>query len=183
MTPRGGAVLMLLGACSTSPSPAAVVSNRPSPTSAASIDAALAGDQAMLELIRDLVAFLSNDVSLDDIAGRLGPVAHDPGVPLLAELTPRDPALRRVEVARDRDTGKPSTVDLELASSVPVAALAAAFGAYHQVRTDRGMPREIVFPPAGAGPWKVVVAAQLPPGASQIADGATSAVILSRDPR
>lgn len=137
----------------------------------------------MIQLMHDLVALLSNEVNVDDIIGRLGPVARDPGVPMPAELAPRDPALRRVEVGRYPDGGKPYTVELELASPVPVAELVAAFGAYRQSRTDRGLPREIVFPAAGAGPWQVVIVAQLPPGTSPIADGATSVVTLRRDPR
>jgi len=137
----------------------------------------------MIQLIHELVALLSNEIALDDITGRLGPVARDPGVPLPAELAPRDPAVRRVEVGRYPDGGKPYTVELELASPVPVAALVAAFGAYRQGRTDRGMPREILFPAAGAGPWQVVIVAQLPPGASPIADGETRTVTLRRDPR
>lgn len=137
----------------------------------------------MVQLIRDLVALLSNDIVLDDITGRLGPIARDPGVPMPAELTPRDRAVRRVEVGRYPETGKPYTVELELASPVPVAALVAAFGAYRQGRTDRGMPREIAFPAAGAGPWKVVIVAQLPLGTSPIADEESSVVTLRRDPR
>ena len=137
----------------------------------------------MTQLIRDLVALLSKDIALDDITARLGPVARDPGVPMPAELAPRDPAISRVEVGRYPANGKPYTVELELASPVSVAALTAAFGAYRQGRSDRGMPREIIFPPAGMGPWKVVIVAQLPPGASPIADGVTSTVTLRRDPR
>jgi len=177
-----GPVLMLLGACSMSPGPAGIANNRPSPTPAASSDAALAGDQAMIQLIHELIALSSKDIAIDDITSRLGPIAHDPGVPMPAELTPRDPAVRRVEVGRYPDSGKPYTVELELSSAVPVAALVAAFGAYRQGRTDRGMPREIVFPAAGSGPWKVVIVAQLPPGTSPIADGATSTITLRRDP-
>ncbi|HZJ65686.1 MAG TPA: hypothetical protein VFD36_19385 [Kofleriaceae bacterium] len=137
----------------------------------------------MIQLLRDLVALLSNEITVDDITARLGPIARDPGVPMPAELAPRDPAIRRVDVGRYPASGKPYTVELELASPVSVAALADAFGAYRQGRTDRGMPREIAFPPAGIGPWKVVLVAQLPAGASPIADGVTSTVTLRRDPR
>jgi len=181
MTGRG-AVVMLLGACSTSPGPGPATSH-PSPAPAMSSDAALAGDHTMIQLIHDLVALLSNEIALDDITGRLGPVTRDPGVPLPAELAPRDPAVRRVEVGRYPDGGKPYTVELELTSPVPVAALVAAFGAYRQGRSDRGMPREILFPAAGAGPWQVVIVAQLPAGTSPIADGETRTVTLRRDPR
>jgi hypothetical protein len=137
----------------------------------------------MIQLIHDLVALLSNEIAFDDITARLGAVARDPGVPMPAELTPRDPAVRRVEVARYPDSGKPYTVELELVSPVPVAALVAAFGAYRQARSDRGMPRELVFGATGAGAWQVVIVAQVPPGASPVADEATGVVTLRRDPR
>jgi hypothetical protein len=176
-----GTVLMLIGACSSSAGPGTISSAQPAP--AVSSDAALAGDQAMTQLIRDLVALLSREVALGDITARLGPVARDPGIPMPAELTPSDPAVRRVEVGRYPESGKPYTVELELTVPVSVAALVSVFGAYREGRTDRGMPREIVFPPAGAGPWKIVIVAQLPPGASPIGDGMTSTVTLRRDPR
>jgi hypothetical protein len=137
----------------------------------------------MIHLIHELVALLSNDIAFDDITGRLGPVARDPGVPMPAELTSREPVVRHVEVGRYPDTGKPYTVELELTAPVTIASLVASFGAYRQNRTDRGTPREIVFPPAGDGPWHVVVLARLPPGSSAIADDATSVVTLRRDPR
>ena len=137
----------------------------------------------MTQHLRDLVAFLSREVSLAEIAAHLGPIASDPGAPLAAELTPKDPALRRAEIGRYPDNGKPYTVELELAQPVPVAELAAAFGAYQQGRTDRGMPRELIFSPAGDGPWRVVLIAQLPSGNSPVAEGEASVLVLRRDPR
>lgn len=137
----------------------------------------------MIPLIHELIGLLSRDIAFDDITHRLGPVSRDPGVPMPAELTSREPALRHVEVGRYPETGKPYTVDLELAAPVPVASLVAALGAYRQNRSDRGVPREIVFPPAGDGPWRIVVVARLPPGSSPIADDATTSVTLRRDPR
>lgn len=137
----------------------------------------------MPQLLRDLITLLSREVSLDDLASSLGPTARDPGAPLPAALTPRDPGLRRIEVGRYPDTGKPFTVDVELAAPVTVASLVAELGAYRQARTDRGQPREIAFPPTGAGPWHVVVLAQLPPGSSPIDDAQTTALTLRRDPR
>ncbi len=136
----------------------------------------------MLHLLRDLIAALSREVSLEEIAAKLGAVTSDPGAPMAAELTPRDPLIRKAEVGRYPDGGKPYTVELELAAPVPVAELTAAFGAYRQSRTDRGMPREIVFPPAGEGPWRIVLIAQLPGGMSPIEAGETSHVVLRRDP-
>lgn len=177
---RGGAVLVLLGACSTSPAPAGGAPASPTPTApTAKVDA---GDPAMTQLLRDLVAFLSRDVSVEDVTARLGPIASDPGPPIVAELTPRDPSFVAVKLGRDADDGKPYTVYLELAKAVPVAELVAAFGAYQQGRSDRGRPRELLFPPAGPGPWKIVLIARLPPGSSPLAEGESSQLTLRRDP-
>jgi len=52
----GVALLMLFGACPTPPGSAGIANNRPSPTPAVSSDAALAGDQAMIQLIHELIA-------------------------------------------------------------------------------------------------------------------------------
>lgn len=182
MNVREGAVLVLLGACSTSPAPTGAASPPAlsTPTSAAA--KVVSGDPAMPQLLSDLITLLSREVTLEDVAAYLGPVAREPGAPAAGKLTPRDPALRTAEIDRYPDDGKPYTVELELASPMPVAVLAQAFGAYRQGRTDRGQPREIWFPPAGAGPWKIVLIAKLPPGTSPIAESAASTLVLRRDP-
>ena len=177
MTARGAA-LILLGACVAPPSPAP----QPPTPPAASGDAVSVGDHAMIQLIQELVALLSNEVTFEDVTHRLGPVANDPGAPQPAALTPRDGAIRHASVVRYPDSGKPYTVELELATAVPVASLVAAFGAYRQSRSDRGLPRSIFFPPAGTGPWKIVLLAELPPGTDPLDDGATTRVTLRRDP-
>jgi len=137
----------------------------------------------MTEMVRELVTFLSADVTVDDISARLGPVADDPGVPMPIALTPRDPAVQAASVARYPATGKPFTVELELAAPIPVAELTGLLGAYQQGLTDRGLPREIIFAPAGTGPWKIVVVASVPPGAAPIADQAAATITFRRDPR
>ena len=138
----------------------------------------------MIDHVRDLVRFLAQDLTVEQIAARVGAVDRDPGVPLPIELRPTGSELRAASLSRYPETGKPFALELELAAPVTVASLQGAFGAYREGRTDRGQPREILFYPAEAGtPWKVVVIAQLPPGASPIADGAASVVILRRDPR
>lgn len=138
----------------------------------------------MIPLLHDLIAALSQDVSLDEIVAHLGPIASDPGalsVPASAELTPRDPAFRKISVGRYPDDGKPYTLTLELAAPLAVAALTAAFGSYRQVHTDRGRPRTLAFPPAG-GPWTIVLHASVPAGTSPLDEAETSRLVLRRDP-
>jgi hypothetical protein len=171
-------MLVLLGACSSPAPPATAPAPSPPLAPTAKVDA---GDPAMTQLL-DLVAFLSRDVSVEDVTARLGPISSDHGPPVVAELAPRDPSFVAVTLGRDPDDGKPSTVHLELARAVPVAELVAAFGAFQQGRTDRGRPRELLFPPAGPGPWKIVLIARLPPGSSPLAEGEASEVTLRRDP-
>lgn len=137
----------------------------------------------MTDLLRDLVRFLSSDVSIDDIAKHIGPIAKDPGGSQRIELSPSLSGVRAARLGRYRDSGKPSLVELELASPVTVAALHDAFGEYRQARTDRGRPREIVFMPATEHTtWTVAIIARLPPGASPIDQQMVTAVTLRRDP-
>jgi hypothetical protein len=136
----------------------------------------------MIQTLRDLIASLSQDLSVAEISAHLGPITSDPGPPLLAELTPKDPSFSRVAIGRYRDDGKPYTVDLELSAPLAVASLSAAFGSYKQVRTDRGQPRKIAFSPAGTGPWKIVLLVQVPSGMSPIDEAETRRLVLRRDP-
>lgn len=137
----------------------------------------------MLPLLQDHIASLSQDVSFQDVVARLGAVIDDPGAPLSAELAPRDAAaFRRISVSRYPDSGKPYTVDLVLAAPLAVASLVEAFGAYRQARTDRGRPRQLLFAPTGAGPWKIVVIAEIAAGASPLDEAETTRLVLRRDP-
>jgi hypothetical protein len=179
------AALLLVAGCSTSPGGggAVVASGAPPSIPVASSDAAVPGDHAMIDLLRDLVRFLSSDVSVDDIARHIGPVANDPGGSQRVELSPSLSGIRAARVGRYRESGKPSLVELELAAPVTVAALHGAFGAYREARTDRGRPREIVFMPATEHTtWTVAVIARLPPGAQPIDPQVVTAVTLRRDP-
>jgi hypothetical protein len=176
-----GAALAMLAACgSPGAAPAGVTAVTPSVARARAVHPE---DPAMIQHLRELIALLAGEVTLADLTGRLGPVDHDPGIPQPAELASRDPADRRVEIGRYPETGKPFTVEVELAAPVSVAALVAKLGAYRQARTDRGQPRQIYFPAAGAGPWHVVVLAELPAGNAPIEGGEATVLTLRRDPR
>ena len=136
----------------------------------------------MIQFLQDLIASLSQDVSVDELTAHLGPIASDPGPPRPAELKPKDPAFRRVVLGRHAESGKPYTVELELRAPLAVASLTAAFGTYTQSRSDRGQPRKISFSPAAGGPWKVVITSQVPSGMWPLDEAETSRLILRRDP-
>jgi hypothetical protein len=136
----------------------------------------------MIQFLQDLITRLSQDVSVDELTAHLGPIASDPGPPRPAELKPKDPSFRRVVIGRYTESGKPYTVELELRAPLAVASLTAAFGAYTQIRSDRGQPRKISFSPAGGGPWKVVMISLVPSGMWTIDEAETSRLVLRRDP-
>lgn len=140
------------------------------------------GASEMISSLQDLLVTLSRELSFDEIVARLGTLTEDPGPPLPARLASADPAFRQISVARDPDTGKPYTVDLVLAAPLAVTSLAEAFGAYRQARTDRGRPRQLLFAPTGPGPWKIVIIAEIPSGASPLDEAETTRLILRRDP-
>ena len=121
----------------------------------------------MLPPLQALITFLSRDVS----SGAL--VDH---------LTSPDAALGERAIDVYPEDGKPYLVTLELRAALAISVLADRFGAYRQARTDRGRPRQLLFAPAAPGPWKVVLIAEVPPGASPLDETATTRLILRRDP-
>ena len=135
----------------------------------------------MIQFLQDLIASLSQDVTVEQLTNHLGPIASDPGAPQPAELKPKDPAFRRVMIGRYPDSGKPYTVELELRAPLTVASLTAAFGSYKQIRSDRGQLRKISFSPA-SGPWKVVMISQVPSGMWPLDEAETTRLVLRRDP-
>jgi hypothetical protein len=139
----------------------------------------------MTDTLEKLLRFLAKDpLGVADVAARIGPIVHDPGPPLEIDLAPSVPGVRAAHLSRYPDTGAPYTLRVELASPVSVAALRAAFGEYRQMRTDRGVPREIAFYPPSTEPrWSVAVLARIPPGAAPIDEAHSSEVTFRRDPR
>lgn len=134
----------------------------------------------MTAKLLDLIAFLSQDVSLPTIAERVGPITAAPAAPLPAELAPTAKELATAKVWSDADTGKPSAVELVLREPIPVAELVRALGPYRQGRSDRGRPRELQFAARGQ-PWEVVVLAYVPAESPSLEAAEVSRLALRRD--
>lgn len=116
-------------------------------------------------LVQELVRFLSqNPLSVEDIAAFVGPVTHDPGVPLPIELQPVLTGVRSARLARYPDSGLPYLLTLEFAteSQPTLAGLRAVLGDYRRALTGRGMPPELVFFPHVEGKhWQIAVITRL----------------------
>lgn len=167
------------------------VSSRPEalsgPGSAAPSDVAqVTGDHAMIDLIRELIHFLSQDMlTIEDVVARIGPVAHDPGVPMPIDLDSVDAGVHSARLSRYPGSGLPYVLTLEpkLNARPTVAALKSVLGDYGQALTGRGRPIEVVFsPPAAGACWKVVVIAELAPNVAWLENAAVTRVALRRDP-
>ena len=139
------------------------------------------------EMIRDLVPFLSQDrLTVEDVTGRVGPVAQDPGGLMSIELDPVISGLETARLARYPDSGLPYLLELEFSpdSRPTVASLKPFLGDYRQARTDRGRPLEVMFyPPAGGSRWNVVVIGTVPEGTGRLDDAPVTNVALRRDPQ
>jgi hypothetical protein len=147
--------------------------------------AAVKDDRALTNLILDLVRFLSaDDLAVADVAGRVGPVVEDPGGLIPIELRPILPGVRAARLARYPDSGLPYVIELELAPDArpAAAALKPILGDYDQARTDRGMPREILFyPPAQGTRWRVAVIAQVESN-GDLENAPITSIAFRRDP-
>jgi hypothetical protein len=156
----------------------------PAPSRAGTASKAI-GDHPMLALLPELVGFLSREpLTVADVVAKIGPIRRDPGVPLDIELAPSVPGVRAARLSRYPDTGKPYLLELDLASPIPVAALRTVFGEPRQARTDRGLPRAVIFSPPGTEPhWTVAVIAEIPAGTTPIEGESAKTVALRRDPR
>ncbi len=139
----------------------------------------------MIKLIQDIVRFLSQDrLTVEDVAARVGSVAHDPGELLPIELCPVIDGVRSASLARYPDSGLPYLLEIEPAPDVQptVEALKSVFGDYHRALTDRGRPAEILFYPLLTGArWNVVIIAELAPGDGEIEDASVARIALRRD--
>jgi hypothetical protein len=140
---------------------------------------------AMTDLVTDLVAFLSRDaLTIEDVAGFVGPVADDPGVPLPAELDPMLPGVRAARVARYPDSGEPFvlTIEPDAASPTTPRALRLILGDYARPLTRREMPTAVVFAPSAGARWAIVVIARLASPADNLDDVPITSIAFRRDP-
>lgn len=151
-----------------------------------SVVTVITGDHAMVDMVRELVDFLSQEpLTIDDVIARVGTLVRDPGVPMPIELRPTLVGVRSAKLARYPDSGLPYTLMLEPDSDArPTAAeLKTVIGDYHQTLTHSGRPVELVFyPPAGGSPWRVVVLAQLAETDGAIEAVPIDSITFRRDP-
>ncbi len=140
---------------------------------------------AMTDLVTELVAFLSQDaLTIEDVAGFVGPVADDPGVPLPAELDPVLPGVRAARVARYPDSGAPFvlTIEPDAASPTTPRALRPILGDFARALTRREMPTQVVFAPSAGARWAIVVSARLASRAGDLDDVPITSIAFRRDP-
>ncbi len=140
----------------------------------------------MIDLIRELVRFLSQDaLSVDDVVGRVGPIVNDPGGLMPIELRPILSNVRAANLGRDPDNGLPYVLTIELTpgAGLTAATLQQEFGVYQRLRTDRGQPPEIILYPAEIGSrWKIALIADLQSTAASLDDQPVTSLSLRRDP-
>ncbi|HEY7028056.1 MAG TPA: hypothetical protein VH438_10645 [Gemmatimonadales bacterium] len=137
------------------------------------------------EIVRDLARFLSQDsLTVDDVARHVGPVIHDPGEYMSAELDPVISGLATARLARLPNTDVPYLLELgfDQESRPTVGSLKAMFGDYRHVLTDRERPREIQFdvPDTGRG-WHTVVIVNTPADSRVLEEAPVIKVALRRD--
>jgi hypothetical protein len=135
--------------------------------------------------LRDLIAFLSQEVSIHDIAARIGRIVRDPGIPLPIELASTLPDVASAHLSRYPDSGLPSVLTLELISTLRITAaeLVPILGAFRPLRTDIGQRKELIFYPPHRGPrWEVAVIAEYVPTGKGAQHERIAAFGLRRDP-
>ncbi len=140
----------------------------------------------MMELIRELIRFLSQDpLAVDEVTARIGPIVRDPGIPMPIELRPALAGVCSAYLTRYPESGLPYVLTVEPTrdAAPTVGALQAVFGDYRRALTGRGMPYEIVFStPAEGTNWRIVLIARLEPVSDQIESTLVTSIALRRDP-
>src|SRR5262245_32015593 len=112
-----------MGCSSSAPGRIAGAVRHPSPI--ANEVATVTGDHAMIDVIRELFRFLSQDpLSVEDVISRVGPVVNDPGAPMSIELQPALSGVRAANLDRYPDNGLPYALTIELAPGARVTAAA-----------------------------------------------------------
>lgn len=125
---------------------------------------------AFLDLLVELTDFLHRDgVTVDDIVARVGRVTEDEGKPLPVRLAPSLPGVTAASIGRDAD-GAPYelTIVPAIEARPTLGALAARFGSYQRVPSDRGRPRRVELTAATAPPLRVAILADLAPDADVV---------------
>jgi hypothetical protein len=138
------------------------------------------------ELLRELLSTLARDLAVDDVVAEIGSVLHDPGVPMPIVLRTARAGIRAASLSRYPDSGAPYTLALEFTPEArpTLADLALAFGEYHRVQRDRGLPVTVLFQQPSEAPssWRVTLVAEVLAPAGDLQAGTVTSIILRRDP-
>jgi hypothetical protein len=104
----------------------------------------------MIDVVRDPAQYVTRSVrSVDDLTAHLG--TAQPATSAAIQVVPSDPRLRTARITR-LPSGAPFTITLQLARSIGVAELTAAFGVYQiQEASEPGMPWPLLFHDAVQG--------------------------------
>jgi len=139
----------------------------------------------MMDLIRDLVEFLSQDsLTVEDVVAKVGSITDDPGGLMPIKLRPALASVQEADLARDPDNGLPYVLSIRPLADAALTAsiLRQAFGDYTRLRTDRHHPPEIIFyPPTFDLRWKIAVIATLRSAAEPFADQQISSLSFRRE--
>ena len=141
---------------------------------------------AMTAFLTDLVRLFARDeLTADDVVRAVGPVVRDPGVPMPMVLRPTTRGVQAASLARDPDSLMPYLLTLELEGSArpTVGDLSGAFGSFHVLPRDRGMPTSLHFVPATPNSrWSVALVATLAASTAPSDGDEVPTVVLQREP-
>lgn len=139
----------------------------------------------MIDLIRDLVEFLSQDsLAVEDVVARVGTITHDPGGLMPIVIRPALAGVQEADLARDPDNGLPYVLTIRLAddAALTTTMLRQVFGEYTRLRTDRHQPPQVIFyPPDLNSRWEVAIIATLQSAHEPFDDQQISSLAFRRE--
>ncbi len=141
---------------------------------------------AFVELVTGLTEVLSTDITVDQIAMRVGKWAAHPEALVPTELQSVSGLVDRASLTRfpDSDLAYALTLVPDEAAAPPVSALRAAWGDPRVSHAGPDQPTELQFRPTTVdGPWSVVVVAWARRRGSDLDEAVVTQVLLRRGRR
>ena len=135
--------------------------------------------------VEELGRFLTRaDLTVADVAARIGPVIADHGELLPLDLDTALPGVREAHLWCFSDGGEPYLLELlpDPGGLPPIPDLVAALGGYQRLLTHGGRPPEVLFNVGGHGPWGVAVLARLEPPGEDMSQARVTRLAFRRDP-
>jgi hypothetical protein len=138
--------------------------------------------------LRGLCDLLSGaDVSVEQVAAKLGEMVEDQGGNLGVAVRPNDAQFTEAMIVRTHDSGAPAHVRLRLVrpDTLSAATLMGAFGSYGTPPKKRpGPTQSMVFSvEQPEQPYTCTLIAEVLPGPAGVEDGSVQAVTVRRDKR